>query len=118
MHPEHLKLHVIRGMLRTLDAEQLARKQLLSKPHVGETGRTSSFTNAYGTRTWPTTWSDLQGEAAAQAYHISSLLSYRAQLLDKPDTRKVRRDYAFARLVEEVGKAAAELPPKVPAVPA
>lgn len=118
MHPEHLKLHVIRGMLRTLNAEQFARKRLLSKPHAGETGRTSTFTSVYGVRTYPTTWSDLQGETSGSAAEISRLLSYRAQLLERQDTRKVPRDYAFTAMVTEVDKAVAELPPKVPAVPA
>lgn len=113
MHPEHLKLHVIRGMLRTLNAEQLARKRKLSQPHVGETGLTHMLCGTV----YPLGWDGLQSHAAAGASVITELLEYRSQLLGKPaHCPRLNGRVGVRPLV--VADAVAKLSPKAEAVSA
>lgn len=114
MHPEHLKLHVIRGMLRTLNAEQFTRKRKLTEPHVGETGYTWK---GYDGTVHPMSWSWLQGHAAADAAVITELLEYRSQLLGKPAHCPRLKGSTGVR-PRIVAEAVAKLPPKAEVVPA
>ena len=114
MHPEHLKLLVIRGMLRTLNAEQHARKRRLSCPHAGETGYTWK---GFDGTVYPMSWSMLQSYASADAAVITELLEYRSQLLGKPAHCPRLKGFTGAR-PRVVAEAVALLPPKAEVVPA